>query len=85
MQSKVTISLPEEVLKTLDTFADTNHQTRSEVIKLAVSDYIRAKALLPEITGQLDVMSHAMNLYAQGGMSLDAFRDIMGTVTMPKA
>lgn len=58
---KCNISLTDELADQIDEYARAHNLTRSAVIAIACSDYMKAAAKLPELRSQLIEMSDQIN------------------------
>lgn len=58
---KLNISLSDEVIERLDSFAAARGVPRSSVIALAVNQFIDAQEQLPAVSAQLDELKHLLN------------------------
>lgn len=60
--AKVTITMPDELLTSLDDYADRNFTTRSGAITMMVNGYLTSR----QLTGQLAQIANALETVAAG-------------------
>lgn len=79
--AKVNISIPDELLKQLDEYADSNFQTRSGAVTMMVNQYLSAQ----QLQAQMQVMVDAMKKLADGNnLTEDEAQQLLGLEQLVK-
>lgn len=71
---KINITVPDTLLEKVDAYAEKNAMTRSGLIQLAMSQYIQAQEMMPNLNNAFALMgSLAVKAASQGGVDSEAF------------